>query len=131
MSNIMNIAINNNCDLPISNQIAEELRKRIVSNELKPGEAMPSIHALARTLHISVNTTKQAYDILEKEQLIHTLDDEVSFVTDHSQAVDKNNELSLIKEQLKQVASTAKTYQIPIEDVVTILKDYYEENRYL
>ncbi|MDO5291943.1 MAG: GntR family transcriptional regulator [bacterium] len=131
MGNILDIVINNNSDLSISNQVAEQLRKRIATNELKPGEAMPSIQALAHSLHISVDTTKQAYDILEKEHLIHTIDSEVSFVSDHSQWNYQQKELSQIKEQLKQVASTAKTYQISLEDVVTILKDYYKENKYI
>ena len=125
----MNIKINNNCDLPISKQIASELRKQIDSYELKPGEALPSIHALARALHISVNTTKQAYQLLEDERLIYTLDDEVSFITDHSAELYQANELAIIKEQLKKVASTAKTYQIPLEQAQAILKDYYEENK--
>lgn len=128
MNNTMNITINNNCDLPIHKQIAAELQKQIESQELKPGQALPSVHALARALHISVNTTKQAYHLLEKEKLIHTIDDEVSFITNHTAEQDQENEITHIKRELKKIASTAKTYKIPLDQVQTILRDYYEEN---
>ena len=36
-----------------------------MSGDLKAGEALPSIRALAKSLHISVLTVQKAYDLLQ------------------------------------------------------------------
>ena len=66
----MHIIINNSSMQPIYEQIVTQLRRRILSGELSPGEMLPSIRALAKDLRISVITTKRAYEELEREGFI-------------------------------------------------------------
>ena len=40
-----------------------------MKGELKPGEAMPSMRKLAKSLHVSVITTQRAYDDLQRDVL--------------------------------------------------------------
>lgn len=56
----MDIVIRNSSDEPLYSQICRQIRDQIISGALKPGEALPSIRALARDLRISVITTKRA-----------------------------------------------------------------------
>ena len=53
--------------LAIYEQIVNQLKNAVVTGELKAGEALPSIRALAADLGVSVITTKRAYEELEKE----------------------------------------------------------------
>ena len=46
----------------ISSVIKEQIKNKIVSNELKTGDLLPSIRNLAKDLRISVITTKNAYE---------------------------------------------------------------------
>ena len=46
--------------LAIYEQIVLQMKNAIVTGELKPGEALPSIRALAADLQVSVITTKRA-----------------------------------------------------------------------
>ena len=62
----MNIIISNSSNEPIYEQIKEQIKNKIVSNELKTGDLLPSIRNLAKDLRISVITTKSAYEELEK-----------------------------------------------------------------
>lgn len=55
--------------LAIYEQIIMQLKNAIVTGELKCGEALPSIRALAADLQVSVITTKRAYEELEKRGL--------------------------------------------------------------
>lgn len=123
----LNITLDNNLDQSLHMQIAAAIKAQISSGEIKPKEALPSVHVLARVLHISVNTTKKAYNELERQNLIYTVDDEVSFVTDNTQEKYQQEEHNKINETLKQIASTAKTYHIPIEEIHKALDRYYNE----
>lgn len=69
----MNIIISNSSNLPIYEQIKEQIKNKIISNELKSGELLPSIRNLAKDLRISVITTKNAYEQLEREGFVETI----------------------------------------------------------
>ena len=62
----MNLFIDNKSGAPIYEQLYTQIKNQILSGELQPEEAMPSIRGLARDLRISVITTKRAYDELEQ-----------------------------------------------------------------
>ena len=63
----MDIIISNSNNIPIYKQVKEQIKNMIITSELKVGEQLPSIRALAKVLKISVITTKNAYEELEKE----------------------------------------------------------------
>ena len=69
----MELIIRNNTDQPIYGQITSQIRSQILSGALAPGDALPSIRALAKDLKISVITTKRAYDELEAEGFVCTV----------------------------------------------------------
>ena len=63
----MNLFIDNKSGAPIYEQLYTQIKNQILSGELQPEEAMPSIRGLARDLRISVITTKRAYEELEQD----------------------------------------------------------------
>ena len=69
----MKILIRTQGTLAIYEQIVDQLKNAIVTGELKAGEALPSIRALAGELEVSVITTKRAYEELEKEGLVRAV----------------------------------------------------------
>lgn len=92
----MNVIVSNASDRPIYEQIYLQLKGVILRGELREGDALPSIRALAKDLRISVITTKRAFDDLERDGFIYTVQGKGSFVAA------KNGEL-LREEQLKQI----------------------------
>ena len=64
----MELIIRNTTNQPIYDQIYSQIKAQIIAGKLSPGEALPSIRALAKDLRISVITTKRAYDELEAEK---------------------------------------------------------------
>ena len=92
----MLILIDNRSGAPIYDQIFTQIKGHILSGELKPDGALPSIRALAKDLRISVITTKRAYDELERSGFIYTVPGKGSFVSA------KNTEL-MREEHLKQM----------------------------
>ena len=91
----MNVIVSNASDRPIYEQIYTQIKAAILRGELREGEALPSIRALAKDLRISVITTKRAFDDLERDGFICTVQGKGSFVAA------KNREM-LREELLKQ-----------------------------
>ena len=88
----MKIIISNVKNQPIYEQIYEQIKNLIITEELKAGEMLPSIRGLAKDLRISVITTKRAYDELEKDGFINSVAGKGCFVAE------KNLELVGLKE---------------------------------
>ena len=63
----MDIIISNS-GKPIYEQIAAQIKAMVMSGKLRAGDAIPSMRALAKSLHISVITVQRAYEDLS---LIH------------------------------------------------------------
>ncbi len=55
----MNFIINNNSDVPIYQQIKNEIINSISNNDLKENDMLPSIRNLAKDLRISILTVKK------------------------------------------------------------------------
>ncbi len=91
----MYVTVSNASDRPIYEQIYTQIKAAILRGELREGEALPSIRALAKDLRISVITTKRAFDDLERDGFICTVQGKGSFVAA------KNREM-LREELLKQ-----------------------------
>ena len=87
----MELIIRNTTNQPIYDQIYSQIKAQIIAGKLSPGEALPSIRALAKDLRISVITTKRAYDELEADGFLYTVAGKGCFVAE------KN--LDLIREQ--------------------------------
>ena len=56
----MEIIISSNTSKPIYEQITSQIKAQIMSGTLKTGEPIPSMRALAKSLHVSVITVQRA-----------------------------------------------------------------------
>ena len=104
----MNIIISNRDERPIYEQITSQLKKMIISGELKQGQALPSMRALAKDLRISVITTKRAYEELEKDGMIETVTGKGSFVAEQNTQLIKEEKLKNIEERIYDIREEAK-----------------------
>ena len=123
----MNIFIRNSSDKPIYEQIKEQLKDAIISGELQPGEKLPSIRFLAKEIRVSVITTKRAYDELEKEGFIASVQGKGSFVAGQNDEIIKEEQLRNIEEGLNKVLELAESSEVSLEELVEILKILKEE----
>ena len=68
----MKIKISNLSAMPIYQQIASEIRNKILSNELMSNMQLPSIRVLSKELEVGIITIKKAYEVLLQENLIYS-----------------------------------------------------------
>lgn len=123
----MNIIISNSSNQPIYEQIKEQIKNKIVVNELKMGELLPSIRSLARDLRISVITTKNAYEELEREGYVETIPGKGTYVANKNVELIKEEQLQRIEKLMDTAVAIAKISNISKEDMQNMLDIYYEE----
>ncbi len=66
--------------IPLSEQIADQLRRIIHSEMIKPGDMLPTVRELAFQLRVNFNTVARAYRILDAEGMIVTWQGRGTFV---------------------------------------------------
>ncbi|OUM84621.1 MAG: GntR family transcriptional regulator [Bacillus thermozeamaize] len=123
----MKIIISNAGKEPIYEQIKRQLKESILKGELKEGDLLPSIRQLAKDLHISVITTKKAYEELEKEGLITSVVGKGSFVAGQSREFLREKRLKLVEEKLAEVVAESKALNIDLNELQEMLRLLYEE----
>ncbi len=80
---------------PIYLQIMEEIIKRSVRGEYKPGSQLPSVREMAKEMEVNPNTIARVYRELERERFIFTRRGHGSFITEDSGKVnDERNRLA-------------------------------------
>lgn len=123
----MNIFISNSGEQPIYEQITGQIKEMILRGELKGGDSLPSMRGLAKDLHISVITTKRAYEELERDGFIHTMVGKGSFVADANMEMMKEEQFRRIEEILAEGVALAKRSGIDCEELQEIIRMVYEE----
>ena len=123
----MNIIISNSSGKPIYEQITSQMKQMIMSGELRPGDALPSMRLLAKELRISVITTKRAYEDLERDGFICTQVGKGSYVADTNQDIVREEQLKAIEEYLEQAVEKAKVSGISYDETIEMLRMIYEE----
>ena len=110
--------------LAIYEQIVNQLKNAVVTGELKAGEALPSIRALAADLGVSVITTKRAYEELEKEGLVRSVAGKGFYVCEYNADYLKEKQLVLLEKRLNEVIEEAKQAGLAKEDFVEWCRHY-------
>ena len=126
----MKIVISNSSSTPIYLQIKNSIIEQISNNELLLDEPLPSIRTLASEIKISVMTIKKAYEQLEAEGYIVTIQGKGSFVTSKSRELSLENAKKEIENHIKKIVSLAKKNDISKKDIISALDIYYGENEY-
>ena len=124
----MNIIISNASDKPIYDQIYHQIKTAILSGELAPGQALPSIRALAKDLRVSVITTKRAYDELERAGYIYTVPGKGSFVSAKNEELLREEHLKKIEEHMGTIRDLAKGISLDRAEVLQMWEVMWEES---
>ena len=112
---------------PLQAQIVRQVRTRILAGDLAAGTDLPSIRTLARDQRVSVITVQRAYEILEREGLIHARRGKGVFVSDLS----PRRRRDLVRERFRDAVAphlrTALAEGLSSRDVRGIVGDLLQE----
>ena len=117
----MNILLDNKSGEPIYNQIYTQIRNQIIRGDLQEHELLPSIRGLAKDLRISFLTTKHAYDELEKEGFIYTLQGKGCYVAPRNAVLIREDSLKKVETHIEQIAHLASVGGISKDEIIEML----------
>ena len=66
------ITLDHRSGIPIYVQIVDQVRQRVSTGELRPGDQLPTVRQLATELRVNFNTVARAYRMLDEAGLIST-----------------------------------------------------------
>lgn len=125
----MRILISNSSGEPIYEQIINQIKSAILTEELTAGEPLPSIRNLAQELRISVITTKRAYEELEKEGFIETIPGKGSYVSSQNKELLKEKRLKGLEEKLLEAIDESKMLELSLDELKEMLTVLYDMSK--
>ena len=68
----MEIVIDIDDSVPLFAQLMGQIKEAVLSDQISPGDALPSIRQLANDLDVNNKTVAKAYRLLERDSVIQT-----------------------------------------------------------
>ncbi|MCR4669757.1 MAG: GntR family transcriptional regulator [Saccharofermentans sp.] len=119
----MVIKIDEYSDVPIYMQIRNQIVMGISSGELKAGEQLPTVRALALEIGINSMTVSKTYQILKSEGYIMTdrkNGARVRMTIEKSGVISDEN-----KNELRRIVSESRLSGVAPEEIHKLIDDYY------
>ena len=121
----MDIILSNSSDEPIYQQIITQIKAQIMNGTLKAGDALPSMRVLAAQLHISVITTKRAYEELERDGFTYSVPGKGCFVKGQNADFLREENVREAEDFLRKACEKAKMCNLSADDLKEIIDMLY------
>ena len=123
----MEIVISSNTSKPIYEQITSQIKALIMSGELQTGDPIPSMRAMAKSLHVSVITVQKAYEDLQRDGFIETTVGRGSFVSASNRDFIQEEQQRNAESHLQEAAEIGRTSGISLDKLIELLTLFYTE----
>ncbi|HUF75137.1 MAG TPA: GntR family transcriptional regulator [Longimicrobiales bacterium] len=107
---------------PLYEQIAARVRVAVASGELKPGDALPSVRALARELRVNPATVVQAYRDLAVDGFVEIRHGQGTFVQEVPTFLREEERAAHAEKLVRKLLQDAARLGIDLEDLVCALR---------
>lgn len=124
----MKIIISNSSSIPIYEQIKNQIISQIISGELQEGEMIPSIRLLAKEIKISIMTIKKAYDELENEGYIKSVQGKGTFVAPKNTELAKERANKEIEEHISKIIEISNKFNITKKEILDLFEFIYRSD---
>jgi GntR family transcriptional regulator len=108
---------------PIYMQLAERINKKIIRNELKLGEKLPSVREMAVQSGVNPNTVQRTYSELERMGIVETRRGQGTFVTENEEVIKRLRE-QLKQEMMSDFVRNMKEIGFTLDEIIASLKDF-------
>ena len=119
---MIKFALDYSSGMPIYRQIIDQIRFGIASGQLKLGEQLPTVRALAVELKVNLNTVSKAYKELEIKNILETQQGTGTFICRTEHVVDEGEREGKLREICTQFSAAALSYGFSIDEIVRELK---------
>ena len=122
----MFIRIEPSSGIPITRQIADQIRAQCASGVLARGERLPSIRALARELDVNQNTILRVYERLTGEGLVERRHGDGTYVAASPPSGQLGAQLRLLRKEAGRLAQRAAVLGLNAAALQEVVNDAFE-----
>lgn len=113
---------------PIYHQVETQIKTLIVAGQLPPGTPLPSIRALTSDLGCSVITTRRAYQNLEANGFIKTVQGKGTFVREMENNKKEETKRKVVYDQFEKAVEQGIQVGYSEDELNTIFNDVIKKN---
>lgn len=124
----MNIWISQLSQVPIYEQVENQIRQSVLSGELSANEMLPSIRRMAKELGIGIITVKRAYDDLCQEGLLVSIQGRGVFVAEINAMQEKAARLEQLTQKLEEIRIFCDGASISKEELQHAVDEIWKES---
>jgi len=111
--------------VPITRQIADQVRSLCASGALRPGDQLPSVRALARELAVNQNTILRVYERLTAEGLLDMRHGAGTFVADRQPEGQLQQQRDQLRTEAELLVEHASRLGLSADCVRQLVDDIY------
>ncbi len=112
--------------LPITEQVIFAVKKAVITGQMKPGVAFPSVRVLSQELKINPNTAQKIAAALVAEGVLVTTPAVGSFVAERGEG-GKKERAELLGAELERLVVEAKKLGLSFDDVKKGLESHWKK----
>lgn len=114
---------------PIYLQLIDYFREKLVSNQIKPGEELPSRREIARKFNINPNTVQRAFSEMEEMSWIYTEPHRPSRVTQDVELIQKIKK-DFVRRAVEEFVSSIRTIDISYDEITELVEKEFSKRHY-
>jgi GntR family transcriptional regulator len=119
------IRIESSSGVPITRQIADQIRNHSASGGLAPGDKLPSVRQLARDLAVNPNTILHVYERLTSEGLLERRQGDGTYVSHNLPAGQAKAQREMFVREVDRLGHRAADLGIPAVEVHKLLDESF------
>jgi GntR family transcriptional regulator len=125
----MFIHIDYNSGEPINRQVIAQIKWKIVSGKLQPGDKLPSIRELARTLKINPTTVTRIYSDLAHNGIIVLRQGQGAFVSEQNVSLPDEEVARVVAEKARTLLVEGIRLGLRKKDIEAIINEEFKKIR--
>ena len=111
---------------PVYEQVLYAAKKAIVSQQLEPGDAFPSVRTISKELGVNPNTVQKAITILKREGFLE-IQPGVGTIVSRPTHPNREDQSRLLGRDLEALVVKAKELDIDRDDLIKALRKHWKE----
>ena len=119
---MLQLQIQNKSEVPIFQQLYQQIQTQILSQAVQSHSLLPSIRQVARELQISVIPVKAAYEMLEKDGYIYTTQGVGCFVAPLDNTL-SNVRNTIASQKILQTLEYCKSIGLTNKEILQLIAD--------
>ncbi|MET3659053.1 GntR family transcriptional regulator [Sporosarcina psychrophila] len=112
---------------PIYHQVEKQLKALIAGGNLPAGTPLPSIRVLSKDLEISVITIRRAYQDLESQGFIETVQGKGTFVAEIQNSMKQETMTASVQTEFERAIRNAMDYDYTVDEIKTVFEETLEK----